>query len=37
MMMMMMIVYVSVVNQTECVQAGNALLGCQVKEDTLGL
>ncbi|XP_047675529.1 von Willebrand factor A domain-containing protein 5A-like isoform X3 [Tachysurus fulvidraco] len=26
-----------VVNQTECVQAGNALLGCQVKEDTLGL
>ncbi|KAK3558297.1 hypothetical protein QTP86_014682 [Hemibagrus guttatus] len=26
-----------VVNQSECVQAGNALLGCQVKEDTLGL
>ncbi|KAG7324289.1 hypothetical protein KOW79_012305 [Hemibagrus wyckioides] len=26
-----------VVNQSECVQAGNALLGCQVKEDALGL
>ncbi|XP_060758861.1 von Willebrand factor A domain-containing protein 5A-like [Neoarius graeffei] len=26
-----------VVNQSECVQVGNALLGCQVKEDALGL
>ncbi|XP_060770419.1 von Willebrand factor A domain-containing protein 5A-like isoform X3 [Neoarius graeffei] len=27
---------VSVVNKSECVRVGNALLGCQVKEDTLG-
>ncbi|XP_017340329.1 von Willebrand factor A domain-containing protein 5A isoform X3 [Ictalurus punctatus] len=26
-----------VVNQSECVRVGNALLGCQVKEDALGL
>ncbi|KAI5100192.1 von Willebrand factor A domain-containing protein 5A isoform X4, partial [Silurus meridionalis] len=26
-----------VVNQSACVQAGNALLGCQIKEDALGL
>ncbi|XP_053497734.1 von Willebrand factor A domain-containing protein 5A-like [Ictalurus furcatus] len=26
-----------VVNQSECVRIGNALLGCQVKEDALGL
>ncbi|XP_047675500.1 von Willebrand factor A domain-containing protein 5A-like isoform X4 [Tachysurus fulvidraco] len=26
-----------VVNQSECIQAGNSLLGCQVTEDALGL
>ncbi|KAI5615375.1 von Willebrand factor A domain-containing protein 5A isoform X5, partial [Silurus asotus] len=26
-----------VVNQSDCVRAGNALLGCQIKEDALGL
>ncbi|XP_053092947.1 von Willebrand factor A domain-containing protein 5A isoform X2 [Pangasianodon hypophthalmus] len=26
-----------VVNQSECVRVGNALLGCQVKEDALGI
>ncbi|XP_053541503.1 von Willebrand factor A domain-containing protein 5A isoform X2 [Ictalurus punctatus] len=26
-----------VVNQSECVRIGNALLGCQIKEDALGL
>ncbi|MCJ8736175.1 hypothetical protein PDJAM_G00255790, partial [Pangasius djambal] len=25
------------VNQSECVRVGNALLGCQVKEDALGI
>lgn len=30
-------VCVSVVNQSVCVRVGNALLGCQIKEDALGL